>query len=139
MKTNLTWCAVPLALGLLIGGPVSAADQDRDRDRMMDQTGDQDRMMDRDRDRLYNDSTVYGWQMMSEQERNEYRNRMQALRTEREREQYQMDHHKMMQERAKQRGIMLQDVPMQKQDGTGPANGMGGGMGNGGGGGGGGR
>lgn len=71
---------------------------------------------------------VYGWQMMTEQERNEYMTHMQSLKTEQEREQYRAEHHKMMQERAKERGVTLPDMP-----GPGTGKGQGGGMGPGGG------
>ena len=53
---------------------------------------------------------VYGWQLMTEQERQQFRE----------------EHHKAMQERAKERGVTLPDEPM----GPGPGGGgMGGGMG----------
>ena len=65
---------------------------------------------------------VYGWQLMSEQERNEYRTKMQNMKTAQEREQFRMEHHKMMQERAKQQGVSLPDMPHSGQ-------GMGGGGG----------
>lgn len=54
---------------------------------------------------------VYGWQMMSEQERNEYHTKMQNMKTAEERERYRMEHHKMMQERAKAQGKTLPDMP----------------------------
>ena len=39
---------------------------------------------------------VYGWQLMSEQERNEHRTKMQSLKTPQERERYRLEHHKNM-------------------------------------------
>jgi cell division protein FtsB len=54
---------------------------------------------------------VYGWQLMTQQERNEYRAKMQTLKTAEERERYRLEHHKMMQERAKERGVTLPEVP----------------------------
>lgn len=80
------------------------------------QTTQQIQMQDRER--------IYGSELMTSQERNEYQNRMRALKTEQEREAYRLEHHKKMQERAKAQGKTLPDIP--------PA-GMGSGMGPGGG------
>jgi len=74
---------------------------------------------------------VYGWQLMSEQERAEHRAKMQGFKTEEERERYRMEHHNMMQERAKERGVTLPDEPQPRGKGMGPGGGMG--MGSGGG------
>jgi hypothetical protein len=79
---------------------------------------------------------VYGWQIMTQQERNEYRSHMRSLKTVEERERYRMEHHKMMQERAKERGVSLPEMPgprkgMGPGSGMGPGNGMGPGKGGG--------
>ena len=66
---------------------------------------------------LAQDAPVYGQQLMTEQERTEYRARMQAAQTEQEREQIRQEYHVQMQERASQQGIKLPDEP--------PAMGMG--------------
>ena len=68
---------------------------------------------------------VYGWQLMTQQERNEYRTKMRTLKTAEERERYRMEHHKMMQERAKERGVTLPEVPGPHGKGMGPGNGTG--------------
>jgi type III secretory pathway component EscR len=70
--------------------------------------------------------TVYGWQLMTEQERAEYRERMRNMSAE-EREQYRLEHHKKMQERAKERGVTLPEMPRQhhRGEGMGPGDGMG--------------
>lgn len=68
---------------------------------------------------------VYGWQLMTQQERNEYRAKMRTMKTAEERERYRMEHHKMMQERAKERGVTLPEVPGPQGKGMGPGNGMG--------------
>lgn len=102
--------AVALACFLLLpSGLVLAADQTTERERI--QTEEQEH--------------VYGSQMMTEQERNEYHVRMQAAKTNEEREQIRMEHHKRMAERAKAQGLSLPDTPPQK------GGGMGGGMGHG--------
>jgi hypothetical protein len=80
---------------------------------------------------------VYGWQLMSEQERLEHRQKMQQMKTEEEREAFRREHHEKMQERARQMGVTLPEEPGQRGKGMGPGSGMGpggGGMGPGGGG-----
>ena len=81
------------------------------------------------------DEPVYGYQLMTEQERAEHRAKMQSFQTEQEREAYRQQHHKMMQERARAQGITLPDEPMPRGQGRGmgPGKGMGSGQGMGGG------
>ena len=82
-------------------------------------------------DQQQSQNQVYGWQLMSEQERNEYHTKMQNMKTAQEREQYRMEHHKMMQERAKAQGKTLPDMPHSGQGmgGGGMHQGSGGGKG----------
>jgi hypothetical protein len=75
---------------------------------------------------------VYGSQLMTRQERREYRIKMRAAKTAEEREQIRKEHHEQMKERAKTRGVTLPDEPPAGGGGMGP--GGGGGMGPGGGG-----
>lgn len=70
---------------------------------------------------------VYGSRLMTRQERIEYRNQMRALKTQEERNAFRLEHHQKMQERAKERGVTLPDMPPAQGGGMGP--GMGGGMG----------
>lgn len=70
---------------------------------------------------------VYGSQLMTRQERMEYRNQMRTLKTQNERNAFRLEHHTRMQERAKAKGITLPDTPPATGSGMGP--GMGGGMG----------
>lgn len=117
-----------LYLGIAAASPlVLAADQDQTRDQLKTQ----DQLQDRD--------MIYGSQMMTQQERTEYQNRMQAAKTAQEREQIRNEHHKQMQIRAKERGVTLPDTPPPHGMGGGMGPGTGGGMGGGGMGGGGGR
>ena len=74
---------------------------------------------------------VYGRQLMTEQELAEHRNQMRNLRTEQEREAYRMEHHKRMQERARERGVTLPEEPMQRGKGMGMGKGQGMGQGQG--------
>ncbi len=82
---------------------------------------------------------VYGWQLMSPQERAAYRSQMRGLKTAQEREQFRLEHQKQMEERARERGVTLQHEPMGRGPagtpgqemgpgaGTGPGTGAGGG------------
>ncbi|WP_455206918.1 hypothetical protein [Kaarinaea lacus] len=75
------------------------------------------------------DEPIYGYQLMTEQERAEHRAKMQSFQTEQEREAYRQEHHKMMQERAKAQGVTLPDEPMPRGQGRGMGPGMGAGQG----------
>ena len=66
---------------------------------------------------------IYGSQLMTEQERNEYRARMRTLRTAQEREQFRKEHHERMKERAAERGLSLPDDPPAQGRGAGPRHG----------------
>ena len=80
---------------------------------------------------------IYGWNMMTEQERVQHRETIHNLKTKEERERYQTAHHNKMQERAKERGLSMPDMPMHQgtgmpmRDGTGTGMGSGGGRGKG--------
>lgn len=74
---------------------------------------------------------IYGSQLMTPQERTEYRTKMSAAKTVEEQEQIRKEHHEQMKERAKARGVTLLDEPPASGGGMGPG---GGGMGPGGGG-----
>ncbi|HJX58879.1 MAG TPA: hypothetical protein VJ325_09175, partial [Thiobacillus sp.] len=78
----------------------------------------------RDRER------IYGYELMTPQERNEYHARMRALNIEQEREAFRLEHHEKMQERARAQGKTLPDTPPAgRGPGMGPGMGPGGGMG----------
>jgi hypothetical protein len=76
---------------------------------------------------------IYGSQLMTQQERNEYQAKMRAAKTAEEREQIRKEHHEQMKERAQAHGITLPDEPPARGGGMGPGGGMGSGMGPGGG------
>ena len=114
MKRLMAGFAMAGAMALCIGG-VFAADQLPAQDRI--QTQKQER--------------IYGSQLMTPQERADYRAKMHAAKTPEERENIRKEHHALMQARAKERGIILPDQPPAKGGGMGPG---GGGMGPGGGG-----
>lgn len=58
-----------------------------------------------------NQAPIYGSQLMTQQERAEYRAKMRSLSTTQEREQFRLEHHQRMQERARERGLTLPDEP----------------------------
>jgi len=107
-----------MVAGLLLfpAGLVIAADQDRDQTRDKLQTQDQTQQMLQDRD------MIYGYELMTAKERAEHRAKMASFKTEQEREAYREQHHKLMQARAKERGVDIPEVPRQR--GTGPGPGM---------------
>lgn len=79
---------------------------------------------------------IYGSQLMTAQERDQYRERMRAATTDEERERIRAEHHERMNQRASARGLSLPDQPARGGYGAAPGGGMGGmggGMGGGGG------
>jgi len=106
--------AALLALAVTAGMSTLVVAQDKDQDR--------DRVQLRDQDR------IYGSELMTQQERNEHRNQLRAMKTAQEREAYQLEHHKRMQERAREKGVKLSDEPLRKP-GVGGVGGAGGGAG----------
>lgn len=70
--------------------------------------------------------SMYGSQLMTEQERIEHRTKMRSLQTDDERDAYRAEHHRRMQERATQMGVTLPDEPPARGQGMGR---QGGGMG----------
>ena len=64
---------------------------------------------------------VYGWELMSPQEREAHREKMRSFQTEQEREQSRMEHHQRMQERAEEQGVTLPDMPHARGSGQGGA------------------
>ena len=114
--------------GVLVFASGFALADDQDRTRLKDQDQTKSKAQDRNQDR------VFGSQLMTRQERNEYRNRMRSAKTAEEREQIRAEHHERMMVRAKERGVTLPDDPPARGSGMmGPGGGMGGGMGPGGG------
>ncbi len=84
-------------------------DRDRDMDQDRDQRSDQDRLQDRDRDGVQ----VYGYDLMTPAERIRYHAQMRSLATQQERDRFRKEHHALMQERARQRGVKIPDAPME--------------------------
>ncbi|WP_236654973.1 hypothetical protein [Burkholderia pyrrocinia] len=68
---------------------------------------------------------IYGSQLMTPVERNEYHTRMRGAASDAEREKIRDEHHAEMQKRAKARGIKLPDVPPMRGMHRGQGMGMG--------------
>jgi hypothetical protein len=94
--------------------------QDRDQDRLQDRAGVQDRDPTQDRDRLQdrdqlhvqdNDQLrsrdIFGSELMTRQERREYRNRIGEMETVQEWARYRAEHQERMMARAEEQGVDL--------------------------------
>lgn len=78
----------------------------------------------------FSEEEIYGVNMMTEQERIQHRETMRSFKTNEERERYRIEHHKKMQERAKERGLTIPDMPRNRmRDGSGMGSGSGAGKG----------
>lgn len=82
----------------------------QDRQNTRDQAGtmaqDEARAMGRDQQR---DRDTYGYQLMTEQEHNEYREQLEKAETNQERQQIMAEHRAEMQARAKEQGVDLEE------------------------------
>jgi hypothetical protein len=92
--------------------------QDKTQDKVQDQKRDQDRLQD----------PIFGSQLLTDAERIEHRTQMRSLKTAKERTAFQLEHHKRMQERAREKGLTLPDTPPASGKGLGAGT-TGGGMG----------
>jgi hypothetical protein len=104
------------SIAVILGGalmlstnPLLAADQSQSKDRIQTQSQDRER--------------IYGSELMTEKERNEYRERIRNAKTEQEREKIRSEHHEKMMVRAKEKGVTLPDEPPAKGGGVGPGGG----------------
>jgi hypothetical protein len=79
------------------GGGASNPDQQMDRDRDQDRLHTQDPMSLGDRD-------IYGSEVMTEDELSQYRKQLANMKTEQDREQFQIQHQKQMQDRVMKQG-----------------------------------
>jgi Ni/Co efflux regulator RcnB len=117
--TRFTAAALLVALS---AGPTLASAQDRTQDRDRTRTPAPDQTPARDRDQM-RDQDIYGSQLMNRQERNEFRTKMRAAKTQQEHESVRAEHHARMTERAKERGVTIPDTPPARGGGMGPGGG----------------
>ncbi len=66
---------------------------------------------------------IYGYRMMNDQERNDYRERMRNTRSAEERQAIRDEHRKLMETRAKERGVTLPEPRGPRAGGPGPRGG----------------
>ena len=124
-KSKFVLSALTIAMCMMLNTNVSVA-------------ADQAQAQQKTQDKAQKPEVIYGSQLMTREERAEYRAKMRSLKTKEEREALRMEHHQKMQERAKSMGKTLPDMPpaqgggmmMKPCSGAGPC---GGGMGPGGG------
>jgi len=97
-KSKFVLSASTIAICMLLNTNVSVA-------------ADQAQVQQKTQDKAQKPGLIYGSQLMTPQERTEYRAKMRSLKTKEEREALRMEHHQQMQERAKARGKTLPDMP----------------------------
>jgi len=88
-------------------------DRMRDRDRIAAPQHDRDRIKDRTKapdNAGFNENNVYGYDLMTDSERDAYRERVMNAETRQEREQVEAQHRLEMQVRAKNRNVELDDA-----------------------------
>ena len=64
---------------------------------------------------------IYGSELMTEKERVDHRAKMRAAKNDQEREKIRLDHHKVIQAHAKERGMIMPDEPPPRSSGQGKA------------------
>ncbi len=67
---------------------------------------------------------IFGSQLMTQEERLQFRNQMQNATSVEEREKIRIQHRELMLERAKAQGVTLSDTPMMMRNGAGKGPGM---------------
>jgi predicted Fe-S protein YdhL (DUF1289 family) len=65
---------------------------------------------------LHRDADIYGWQLMTHQERSEFLARLDAARTAEERRMLRLRNHKAMDTRARERGVVLSALSKADED-----------------------
>ena len=91
-------------------------EQIRDRDRERDQDGDDDdrfkkqkQYREMEQERNQDNTAIYGGKLMTDQERNRYREQLRNAGSDEEREQLMMQHREMIEQRAAEQGVELTD------------------------------
>ena len=102
--------AVLVAVGL--SSPTFADDQiqPQNKEQLADKPNGEDKSPIDERE-LSTRGPIYGIQLMAPEEQHTYRSKLRNLETRDELEQFLREHHKLMNERAKARGVTLRNVP----------------------------
>jgi hypothetical protein len=82
-------------------------------------------------DQVQTQVQIYGSQLMTPVERTEYQSKMRALKTDKERDAFRLDHHDKMKVRAAEKGVTLPNSPPAVGVGPKANSGMGAGTGSG--------
>lgn len=114
-KPTFLLLALSAAMCMMLGANVSVA-------------ADQVQAQQKTQSKAQKPELIYGSQLMTTQERTEYRAKMRSLKTKEERDALRMEHHQKMQERAKAMGKTLPDMPTAQGGGAGGCGGCCGGM-----------
>ena len=64
----------------------------------------------------HRDREIYGWQLMTHQERSQFLAQLDAARTAKERRSLRLRHHKAMDARARERGVVLSALSKADED-----------------------
>lgn len=120
MNRKVSYTLVFAVLLPAMGFTAQAADNAQTKDQARPQARDQTQTRDQD---------IYGYQLMSPKERDEFRVKMRAAKTNEEREQIRREHHDQMVARANERGVKIPDEPPARGPGRGPGAGPGPGYG----------
>ncbi len=97
---------------LVLGLPIMGSAQEQKR--MQSQERERQEIQEQDQER------VYGWQLMSKEERQRYRERLRHAGPPEERARIRQEHHERMKERAREQGITLPEKPGAYRKGLGP-------------------
>jgi uncharacterized membrane protein YgcG len=63
-------------------------------------------------DQVQAQTQIYGSQLMTDAERTEYHAKMRTLKTQKERDDFRLDHHENMKIRAAEKGVTLPNTPL---------------------------
>lgn len=120
MNRKVSYTLVFAVLLPAMGFAAQAADNAQTKDQARPQARDQTQTRDQD---------IYGYQLMTPKERDEFRVKMRAAKTNEEREQIRQQHHDRMVARANERGVKIPDEPPARGPGPGAGPGPGSGYG----------
>lgn len=127
---SITLAVSSTALILMFTGTTSfAADQEQTQTQTQTQTQSKTQAKQQIQAQVSDNDPVYGWELMSVKERKAHRAKMQKLKTPQARTAYLEQHHKLMEKRAKERGVNLPDRPMMGKQGMRSGAGLGAGAG----------
>jgi hypothetical protein len=98
-----------------IAAPDRLQTLDQDRPKLQDKDQDRDRDQDRIRDRIHQ-TEVFGYQLMTEQERTRHQEQLRVAASEQERDQIRAEHREEMLKRAQERGIELEEPELEEPE-----------------------